>query len=384
MESSVLAELNAEIGRGYDRIAYDPVLDASLDLERLLGLSVLFGGTPPRDPDVLDFGSGTGSLLERLATQTQGRLTGVDISAQACERAAARCRPFGSRVNVLCRDFLALDPDTLGQFDVACHIGVLYVLPPALRAEVLRLLGRCLKPGGALVISYYTGAFHAARAALHRSVREAVSPGEAGIPAARAHIEAMAQALPPAGPLRDMLLAVMRTTQELPDTVFFHEVLNGRFDTLETAQLDSALSPFGVGFAGWLDPLAQPPGSTPRERAVAADALDYAAARYRHAVFVRMDAGARPDVARPAWRSCCVAAAPSAEGRRYQLRGQDVHLTVHQPRAAAVLDALAQGPLPWESIVAAWGHGAPESALRAGLESLWRGGAIAPLWPRQG
>ena len=92
-----------------------------------------------------------------MGALTGGKLVGVDISREACARARQRCARYGDRARIICADFLDLDPERLGRFDLIYNIGVIFVTPPPIQESIVNLIARCLKPGGAAVLSYYTG-----------------------------------------------------------------------------------------------------------------------------------------------------------------------------------------------------------------------------------
>jgi ubiquinone/menaquinone biosynthesis C-methylase UbiE len=91
---------------------------------------------------VLDYGCGTGDttllLRELLGSDS---VVGLDVSTLSLERARAR---HGSRALFL--TFADYSPD--GSIDVVYCNGVFHHIPVAERAEAIRYVGRCLRPGG--------------------------------------------------------------------------------------------------------------------------------------------------------------------------------------------------------------------------------------------
>ncbi len=150
-----LHALNARIAAGYDQVPYDPPASPGLDPAHVFALAERYGfGRDHGAIDILDLGCGTGAQLERCAALTTGRLVGTDLSATACERAAARTERFEERCRVMCADAMTLRPADLGAFDLIYHLGVLYVTPPEVQRRLLSLIAGSLKPGGLAVISY--------------------------------------------------------------------------------------------------------------------------------------------------------------------------------------------------------------------------------------
>lgn len=95
------------------------------------------------DGPVLDYGCGTGNLLERLASRTP-ELHGYDPSAESRAEAATRAQAA----------VLHASTDSLpeGHFETAILSGVLHHIPPAERGAVLSVVRRALRPGGRVVV----------------------------------------------------------------------------------------------------------------------------------------------------------------------------------------------------------------------------------------
>jgi SAM-dependent methyltransferase len=202
--------VNAKIGENYDTFPYDTISThySELDPERVLGLGALYGcaGDASGIIDILDLGCGGGTQIERVGALTGGKLVGVDISREACGRARQRCAKYGDRARIICADFLDLDPDDLGSFDLIYNIGVIFVTPPEIQQSILNLIGGCLKPAGVAVLSYYTGGIGWLRAGLYRTLRAALDPSqdrETAIRKARERIQHIAGHLPSTGSLRN-------------------------------------------------------------------------------------------------------------------------------------------------------------------------------------
>jgi SAM-dependent methyltransferase len=94
----------------------------------------------------LDAGCGTGGLLRGLhAAQPGWRLTGVDFSPLACELARERSSAEIVQGSIAALPFPAESFDAMSSCDVVCQ-----VTEPA---QAMREFHRCLKPGGAIVVT---------------------------------------------------------------------------------------------------------------------------------------------------------------------------------------------------------------------------------------
>ena len=99
----------------------------------------------PLEPTVLDAGCGTGGLLRHLHTaQPTWRLSGVDLSPEACQLARERITAEVTHGSVLHLPFASGTFDAITSCDVLCQV------EPA--AAGLHELTRCLKPAGAIVL----------------------------------------------------------------------------------------------------------------------------------------------------------------------------------------------------------------------------------------
>jgi len=381
---------NAAIAAAYDAVPYDTVADEKLDPGRVLGLGAIYGSAARFD-DVLDLGCGTGGQLARAGAVMHGRLVGIDISAQACGRARSRLEAFGERGQILQSDLLDLKACQLGQFDLVYCIGVIFVVPPDVRRHVLNLIAGCLKTGGVAVLGYYAGALDNARARIHRTLR-CLAEGETdrmvAVAKARSHLDYLLTALPP-GPQRALVETAIRETLNLPDAVFYHEVLNQAFEALRTTDIAGALAADGVDFASYLAPVPFAALDTSRERAMAADRLDAAWGSYRYAVFVR-DAAA-PDLKRGNifWTSSLVPAATDVtKPVPFHAPGGQI-IAVRDPVTAAMLMALREKPLAWSDafargIAAARSRGlvlaaGQESLCLSEFQKLWAHAYVSPI-----
>ena len=392
--------LNAKIGENYDTLLYDCYPDPELDPERVLGLAALYGcaADAGSDIDVLDLGCGTGTQIERVGALTGGKLVGVDISREACARARQRCAKYGDRARIVCADLLDLNPEDLGRFDLIYNIGVIFITPPAIRQSVLSLTAGCLKPGGVAALSYYAGGLGRLLAGLYRTLRAALDPSpdrEAAIRKARERIGQIAAHLPSTGPVRKFMGEILNHVSSQSDTMLFHEGLNHAFDAMDTADLESMLCSRGVHFLNYLTPTPFAMLPAPRERALAADAFDFAVGSYRHVAFGKpigtpQAANLRSPAVR--WQSRLLRAQPQiayGSPANFQDRATNRVVPVTRPQMQAALDELAAGPRSWASMCeAAQRRLAQSGSFNAGwgaefegdFATLWQTGVLTPLW----
>jgi SAM-dependent methyltransferase len=286
----VLRGLNSLIANGYDRVPYDPPASPGLDPEQVFALAANYGyGRDHRGIDILDLACGTGAQLERAAGLTTGKLVGTDLSRAAYDKAVARTARFGSRLRMMCADFMDLNADQLGRFDLIYHVGVLYVTPPTVQSRLLELIADCLKPGGVAVISYYAGTVPLLMAGLHKVLRASADPNEGAsdqIRAAKAQVQTMLATMAKVGGER-LMSAVLQQVYATEDTIFYHEMLNQSFAALSTSALETALGARGVHFLNWMQPAPFEKDAPPRMRALMADAYAFARGGYFYGVFCK-------------------------------------------------------------------------------------------------
>jgi len=287
-DDSATRTLNAAIAADYDVVPYDPPIITGIDPENIFTAVTQCGITPrTKDFDVLDLGCGTGVQMERLAGMTAGRVVGIDLSQTATARAAERCARFGERCDVRCADFLDLTPEGLQQFDLIYCVGVLYVTPPTVQSHLLRLIAACLKPNGLAVISYYNGTAPLLLLGLRQTLRglmDETAPRDVQIRQARAHIQTMAELFQRHDP-RSPMVGLLQQTSGRSDAVLYHEMLGGTFEVMATSALEGVLGKQGVHFLNWMVPGPFGHIADPRDRALTADAFDFAGGGYHYAVF---------------------------------------------------------------------------------------------------
>jgi SAM-dependent methyltransferase len=348
-------EANARIAAAYDALPYDSPAEEKLDPEWVLGLAAVYGATAGLT-DVLDIGCGSGTQLARARLQGKGRLVGVDLSGEACSRARNALQGYGRRAEIIQADILDLDASDLGQFDLIYITGVIFVVPQDVQRHILALIAQCLKPGGVAVLGYYAGALDVLRANLHRTLRavvaEEISP-QSAVARARTYLKHLETMLPQS-PQRGLLEAAIRETQNLSDVVLYHEALNQAFEAVQTSQVEQLLGAQGVGFASYLGPTPFAGLKTSRERAIAADTLDFCYGSYRHAVFVRWpDRDQSPDLRRGnvIWTNSLATASPEPDISRpvvFKTLGNQ-SLTLHSPVTVAMLQSLKNNPVTWSA-----------------------------------
>ncbi|WP_052121614.1 class I SAM-dependent methyltransferase [Inquilinus limosus] len=127
-----------------------------------IALACLMGNVLPgfaRDPDrltYLELGCGRGRGALCLAASNPGwRVIAVDFMPAHIAEARELAADAGiGNIEFIEADIATLDPDTLPEVDVASAHGLWSWVSDEVRAGIVRLLGRRLRPGGALHLSY--------------------------------------------------------------------------------------------------------------------------------------------------------------------------------------------------------------------------------------
>ncbi len=389
----------AEIGRSYDVVPYDPGPHGGLGLAQVRGAAAALGVAVSSGPvlDVLDIGCGTGAQLLHAAAESQGRMVGIDASAEACGRARALGAPLGGRWTILHGDAAGADAAALGRFDVVYLLGTLYIMPPAARAQALSLAAACLKPGGVVVMNYYAGLAGLARAALGRILRlgnDPTWPVAQQLSTVRANLKAIGDAVPAQGPTRDLVMGTLASMGRTGDVVMFHEALGPVLETLHTAELATRLAAEDVRFVNYIPPAPMPLGADPKVAARTAEAWDFASGGgYRTALFARpCDGGGGNGLRHPAlvWAT---ALQRSGDAAVFMVPG-GAGIQAQSRLAQATIAALIEGPSGWTALrarvsarLASTDAAAPvgADAIDAGIDdmlmTLWRQGVAAPALP---
>jgi len=115
---------------------------------RMLGLARLQPGETVLD---VACGSGTLALAAKQQVGPQGRVTGIDASAEMIERARAKGMKAGLDLTFVNGTAQEL-PFGQGQFDIVIGTLMLHHLPRPARSDFAREAGRVLKPGGRLLL----------------------------------------------------------------------------------------------------------------------------------------------------------------------------------------------------------------------------------------
>lgn len=393
VERTSLRAINTKIARSYDRVRYEPDVVGELDPEWVLGLAALYGVRRPSEViDVLDLGCGTGAQLERVASMTSGRLVGTDLSRSACERAAERTMDLGDRVDVRCVDFLDLNRDDLGQFDLIYHVGVSYVIPAEVRTAALALIAECLRPGGVALISYHSGTVPLLLAGIRQALRACIDgsrPEGEQVQAARSRLHEIEGWLSRDGGDHAAMRAALRGLARTNDVVFFHEMLNECFTPLSTAGLEAELSSSGVHFLNWIKP--GPFGELARamDRALVADAVSFADGGYRYGVFAKCEVAEEVSARSPdlLWETR-LTRIDNDRGEPVFCDGSDDCLRVINPVTEALLDLLSSEPYRFAELrtrVAGLFAGrlqesTVDEVLNRDLVGLWSRGLVRARW----
>lgn len=386
--------LNQSIAKAYDEVVFERPARSLVDPEAVFGLSAIYGGVPA-GRDVLDLGCGTGVQLDAVGDTMGGRLVGIDISAEAVARARTRCARFGARADIRRADFLDLGAQDLGQFDLIYILGVLYVIPPDVRAHLLELIARCLKPGGVAVVSYYAGTWYLVRASIARllcAMDDKGAPVPDRIAAARRRIEELLSLVPAQGEQRDLARAVLRQLSETADDVLFHEALNPAFEVLDTPALAAGMARHGVQFLGYMRGGWGEDLPSPRDRALAAAKYDFSAGGYRFAAFCRLPEGAAGvDMRAPAVRWTSTLTRQQASGDAVVYSDGKVAIRTDTRQTQALLDAFERGPVSWDEICSAVRPTLNPGSLEAEFQTLakelgklWQYRFVCPLRPLDG
>ena len=137
---------------GFDPATYDVMIRRLVPHydELLDEVAVALGDHAPPDAHVLDLGSGSGRMSERLVHESRLRVTLVDVDAEMLQQARTRLAGAGERVSFLEASFAAALP--------ACDAAVAalslhHVHDPAAKLDVYRNIHAALAPGGVLVVA---------------------------------------------------------------------------------------------------------------------------------------------------------------------------------------------------------------------------------------
>jgi ubiquinone/menaquinone biosynthesis C-methylase UbiE len=125
----------------------EPSALARYFLEKLLSLT-------PENPEIVDFGCGTGAPFDRFLASKGARITGIDFCAKHVALAKKNV-PSGTFVEA---DFSKLDLEA-GKFDAALSLYAIFHLPRDEHAAVIAKIARALKPNGMFLTNFSATAF---------------------------------------------------------------------------------------------------------------------------------------------------------------------------------------------------------------------------------
>lgn len=272
----------------YDLAPYDAVPSALTSLETVKEVSAHWGlhGTIG---DVLDLGCGFGRQLAQVAPGVSGRLVGVDASSRVCEGAREVLEPWSGRAKVHQAFFEDITSAELGSFDLIYCIGAFYTVPRPTRDAALKLMGECLRPGGRILMTYYSGTRGAIHAAVSQYIRS-MQPGGQLLPEAialaREHLAATLRFETPS-PV-DAVRRQIEGISSYDDIVLLHEMLGHGVHLQNTAEVASQLALYGVGFQGYLGYDPSNFDCDLSQKLYRAETLDLLEGGYRYALFAKM------------------------------------------------------------------------------------------------
>lgn len=272
----------------YDLAPYDAVPGNLTSLESVKSISAHWGLTATIS-DVLDLGCGFGRQLAQVAPGVSGRLVGVDASSRTCEGARQVLEPWSGRATIHEAFFENVKSADLGAFDLIYCIGAFYTVPRPTRDAALKLMGECLRPGGRILMSYYSGTRGAIHAATSSYIR-AMQPGGQALPdaiaLAREHLASALRFETPA-PV-DAVRRQIEGIASYDDIVLLHEVLGHGVHLQNTAEIASNLALYGIGFQGYLGYDPANFDCDLARKLYLAETLDLLEGGYRHALFAKV------------------------------------------------------------------------------------------------
>jgi ubiquinone/menaquinone biosynthesis C-methylase UbiE len=119
-----------------------------------ISLELIMAAAPDRDARIVDVGGGDSLLVDHLLQRGYGRVTVLDISHSAIERAQARLGDDAGRVRWIVRDVLA--EEASGVYDV-WHDRALFhfLLEPAHRQQYVAAVRRTVVAEGAVLVATF-------------------------------------------------------------------------------------------------------------------------------------------------------------------------------------------------------------------------------------
>lgn len=241
-------------------VAYLPGYYPFMAPARMRYVASLQGIRPPAVAEGFEFlelGCGFGStLLTLAAANPQGRFTGVDFMPVHTDHIAREVAATGLRnVRVLCADFANMPADLPACDFIALH-GVFSWVSPELRACVLEIIRRHLKPDGIVEVTYNCmpgwSSLLPVRTLLRHFAGQAQGDSITRVRRALAIVAEMRKADIPV--FHDQPLAaqlVDRLVQADPHYVA-HEYLNEHWTVFHAADVLAMFGAIGLGHAGRL------------------------------------------------------------------------------------------------------------------------------------
>lgn len=367
--------------------AYDLVPYASYPFphshpERLFTIARLFG----RDPApcgrarVLELGcAGGGNLIPMASAAPDASFLGIDLSARHIEAAQARIDRLGlPNIEVRAQSILDVD-QSLGTFDyILCH-GVYSWVPAEVRAAILAICGRQLRPQGVAYISYNTlpgwNMVRTLRDLMLFHVRH-ISDAAGRVEQARSILPFVIEALgPDTSPYAAWLRAELSDLDAKEDSYVFHEHLEAVNEPVYFRDFVGAARAEGLDylaeadlasmFAGNFSSLVAARLLQTRDIIDTEQYMDFIRnRRFRSSILCRADGYTRRAVPTSAVRqfyltSVLRPAGPVEAHTLRELSPLDFHttqpvMTAHTPVAKAALCVLAQGgqrPIAYEVLV---------------------------------
>ena len=226
---------------------------------RLGAIAALFGLTPPpvASARVLDLGCSSGGNILPLAEQApQGDYHGVDISRVQIAAGRARVEELGlTNVTLHCQSFTEV-PDSIGTFDYIVTHGVYSWVPAPVRAHLMALIGRLLKPDGIAYVSYNVLPGWRLPQALRDTLLTIVPPGlPAGERAARARsaLDFIATTADPASSYGAAIREWAERIRTFGDDYIVHEFLEDCNEPCTVADFLAAADTAGLTYLGETD-----------------------------------------------------------------------------------------------------------------------------------
>jgi SAM-dependent methyltransferase len=229
-----------ELQRSYDETPYHDQHYPLFELERLLGLSQLFGLKPPEATTnglrVLDLGCAAAvHLREQARRHPEATFTGVDFAPSEIELGRKALAEAGlQNVELVASDLREFDVEA-GSYDfVVCH-GVFSWVPDDVKERILLLARQALAPGGIAAVAYLTYPGWKQREAVRELLAMRDRPERA--PAERVREASLLLRFLHAGyrsrpedPHAAGLQAVVESMQSTPDNAFLHDELGAIHD----------------------------------------------------------------------------------------------------------------------------------------------------------